>query len=953
MIIKKTIHSIFIVLLTTTFALGQTASLLPNAVQQYLDQNGKPLSSGSVTYYVPNTNTLKPIWQDAAEATPWANPITLDAAGRGPNTTGIYGEGSYDQLLKDKNNNVIWRRPTAASGGSTPSPTGDGEVVGTVKAWAGFVAPASYFFAAGQEVSRATYSNLLTTITLVQNVTCSSGSNVITSLADASQLGLNTAVEAACLPAGAKVVSKTSTTATLTANAVSSQTTSATFYPWGNGNGTTTFNIPDLRGKAPIGRNNMNGTASIVLNSTYFLTDPNGLGVNGGLQFSQLIQPNVPAYTPTGSISVTLNDPGHVHPVNIPSPGSIIAGQGGGTFNAFTSTGGVGVTNAFTATTNVTGITVSSQTFTGSGNGGSSTPFSNIPPSITLNWIIKAIPGTTGSIPFATLTTAGGLFSLLPITHHFVTGLGDNNGILTHAQPVVADIADAGTMALQNANAVAITGGAIGGMPNPTLSGDVANKAYVDATATGLNILASSTLATAAVLPNTPTYANGASGVGATLTAGSNTTLTVDGTAAPLNTVVLVKNQASAFQNGVYTVTTAGSGAAAWVLTRATYFDQAAEMLKGSFTLITSGATNVGTSWILTATVTTVGTDAVNWNQFSSNTTTTVVVPPGGRLTLQSNTPVMTTSQSNKGTLYYDCYSGQGQVPYYNGTTDVLDTISSCEVSNVMVSAASAGQIVNANVYDVWWVHGGSNRICVAMSASGGGGGGWGSDTGGANITRGTGYSQLDRTTRQYITNANSIANCFNAANNYGPVSANQGTYLGTFYATANGQTSYTLGGAASGGTAGLIGIWNMYNRIGVPATVTDSGTVYTYTTATIRQQRASAGMQVSFVRGLDEGTAELKSNVDSTGVAVAASVIFGIGLDSTSAFVASSSAAFMQTQVATTANIYLTTFYTGYPGLGFHTLTALEKGDGTNANLINNGHTSGVDNNLQFSMRM
>lgn len=174
-----------------------------------------------------------------------------------------------------------------------------------------------------------------------------------------------------------------------------------------------------------------------------------------------------------------------------------------------------------------------------------------------------------------------------------------------------------GTIATQNAATVAISGGAITGMPSPSGSSDVATKGYVDGIASGLTILAPSNLATTAVLPNTPTYANGASGVGATLTAASNTTLTVDGTAAPLATVVLVKNQASALQNGIYTVTQAGSGAVPWILTRATYFDQAAEMKAGSYTFINGGATLVNSSYTLQATVATVGTDSLTFVLFS------------------------------------------------------------------------------------------------------------------------------------------------------------------------------------------------------------------------------------------------------------------------------------------------------------------------------------------------
>lgn len=174
-----------------------------------------------------------------------------------------------------------------------------------------------------------------------------------------------------------------------------------------------------------------------------------------------------------------------------------------------------------------------------------------------------------------------------------------------------------GTIAAQNSNSVAITGGTITGMPTPVNASDVAIKSYVDGASAGLTILAPSTYATAAILPNSPTYANGTLGVGATLTAGSNSTLTVDGTVAALNSVVLVNNQAAPAQNGIYTVTTAGSGSAAWVLTRATYFNQASNMLKGSYTFISGGTANINSSWVLAATTTTVGTTAVNFNQFT------------------------------------------------------------------------------------------------------------------------------------------------------------------------------------------------------------------------------------------------------------------------------------------------------------------------------------------------
>ncbi len=242
-----------------------------------------------------------------------------------------------------------------------------------------------------------------------------------------------------------------------------------------------------------------------------------------------------------------------------------------------------------------------------------------------------------------------------------------------------------GTLATQNANNVAITGGSITGMSTPVSASDVAIKSYVDSTASGLTILAQSTLATAAVLPNSPTYANGSSGVGATLTAGSNTTLTVDSTAAPLNTVVLVKNQASAFQNGIYTVTTAGSGAAAWVLTRATYFDQATtEMKAGSYTFVTSGSVNINTSFTLATTIVTVGTDAVNFNLFSS--------VGAGVTSIDAKNGAFTTGGGVTST------SGN-VIQLTNASTPVRQTILSGAVNTVGFSGfANAGSGLNVNL---------------------------------------------------------------------------------------------------------------------------------------------------------------------------------------------------------------------------------------------------------------
>lgn len=108
--------------------------------------------------------------------------------------------------------------------------------------------------------------------------------------------------------------------------------------------------------------------------------------------------------------------------------------------------------------------------------------------------------------------------------------------------------------------------------------------------------------ATVAVLAGTPTYSNGSSGVGATLTEVGTGALTVDGNSPSAGDRVLVKNQASGFQNGIYTVTATGSGIASYILTRSTDFNNVNDIFPGVATYIIGGATNLGDTYVLTTT---------------------------------------------------------------------------------------------------------------------------------------------------------------------------------------------------------------------------------------------------------------------------------------------------------------------------------------------------------------
>lgn len=151
----------------------------------------------------------------------------------------------------------------------------------------------------------------------------------------------------------------------------------------------------------------------------------------------------------------------------------------------------------------------------------------------------------------------------------------------------------------------------INSVTDPVSNQDAATMAYVLSVAQGRVFKDPCSAASTVAL--TATYANGASGVGATLTnAGAQVAFAIDGYTAALTDRILIKNQASTFQNGIYTVTTLGSGASNWVLTRATDMDQPSEFKSGT-TFIIGGTLNAGRTYTETATVTTVGTDAVTF----------------------------------------------------------------------------------------------------------------------------------------------------------------------------------------------------------------------------------------------------------------------------------------------------------------------------------------------------
>lgn len=214
---------------------------------------------------------------------------------------------------------------------------------------------------------------------------------------------------------------------------------------------------------------------------------------------------------------------------------------------------------------------------------------------------------------------------------------------------------------------------------------------------------------------------------------------------------------------------------------------------------------------------------------------------PDGRLTLSTGKPVMSSDVTAATTIYYDSYTGNG-VPVYNGSAFQIMTIGSNEIS--MGLDAVTPHIAINNLYDVFGVNvSGALTLCAGPA--------WPSST-----SRGSGAGSTQISLLSGIwTNTVALTHCWGGASgttDLGTIGASQGIYLGTFYATANGQTSVQFKPTATaGGSAPIVGLFNAYNRVTVSSNERDSTASWTYSTATWRAADGSTGNRVTFVDGL------------------------------------------------------------------------------------------------------
>ena len=251
-----------------------------------------------------------------------------------------------------------------------------------------------------------------------------------------------------------------------------------------------------------------------------------------------------------------------------------------------------GVSTAKLADASVTGAKIGSATITGANIAATTIANGNIVDATITGGKIASATITGGNIASATITGGNVASATITGTNLAAATIAPSNLDLTQTYDIIVPA-------------------------SPSSANSATSKTYVDALVNGVTWKTSSRLATTGALPSN-TYANGTSGVGATLTATTNGALTVDSVLAATNDRILVKNEGSAVNNGIYIVTNPGSGGAPYVLTRAADYNTPSETVAGTATFVQEGTVNADMGFVqITSGTIVLGTSSLVFTQFT------------------------------------------------------------------------------------------------------------------------------------------------------------------------------------------------------------------------------------------------------------------------------------------------------------------------------------------------
>ena len=269
--------------------------------------------------------------------------------------------------------------------------------------------------------------------------------------------------------------------------------------------------------------------------------------------------------------------------------------------------------------------------------------------------------GSAGEVNATTLQIAGTSLTATATELNYVDGV--TSAIQTQLDGKLDE--SGGTMT----GNIAMGTNKVTGLGTPTDATDAATKAYVDAVTQGLHIHPSAVTATTTNIS-----------ISADLEVGD----VIDGVTLADTNRVLVKNQSTASENGIYVVQPTGAAI------RATDFDQPSEVDGGDFIFVTGGTVNDNTGWVQTSTtVVTIGTDPIYFTQFSGAGTYTA----GTGLDLNGTEFVLDLSEVSTTTL------PEGSNLYYTDTrakTDAAALLTGATLTNITITGNGAGLTITA-----------------------------------------------------------------------------------------------------------------------------------------------------------------------------------------------------------------------------------------------------------------